>query len=70
MLSTLFWFFFFFWFFLIPFLQATEIDVVDIRKVYDLFVDVKRSTEFLQAYQADFVFSEVTEVVEQGEMKD
>lgn len=50
--------------------KATEIDVVDIRKVYDLFVDVKRSTEFLQAYQADFVFSEVTEVVEQGEMKD
>ena len=30
----------------------------DIRKVYDLFVDVKRSTEFLQSYQADFMFSE------------
>lgn len=38
--------------------KAAEIDVEDVRKVYDLFVDVKRSTEFLQAYQADFVFSE------------
>jgi RuvB-like protein 2 len=38
--------------------KATEIDVEDIRKVYDLFVDVKRSTEFLQSYQADFMFSE------------
>jgi RuvB-like protein 2 len=38
--------------------KATEIDVEDVRKVYDLFVDVKRSTEFLQAYQADFMFSD------------
>ena len=28
-------------------------------QVYTLFVDVKRSTEFLQAYQNEFVFSEL-----------
>lgn len=39
--------------------KAAEIDVEDVRKVYDLFVDVKRSTEFLQAYQSEFMFSEV-----------
>jgi len=39
--------------------RATEVDVADIKKVYSLFVDVKRSTEFLQAYQDQFVFSEV-----------
>merc|ERR1712179_621017 len=38
--------------------KATEVDVADIKRVYNLFVDVKRSTEFLQAYQAEFVFSE------------
>lgn len=39
--------------------QASEVDVEDIKKVYSLFVDVKRSTEFLQEYQNQFVFSEV-----------
>jgi RuvB-like protein 2 len=38
--------------------KATEVDKSDIKKVYNLFVDVKRSTQFLQAYQAEFVFSE------------
>jgi RuvB-like protein 2 len=38
--------------------KATEIDVEDVRKVYDLFVDVKRSTEFLHAYQQEFLFSD------------
>ena len=31
----------------------------DIRKVYSLFVDVKRSTQFLVDYQNDFMFSEL-----------
>lgn len=39
--------------------KGTEITVDDIRKVYSLFVDVKRSTDFLQAYQSEFMFSEV-----------
>merc|ERR1712071_418771 len=39
--------------------EAQEVDVQDIRKVYSLFVDVKRSTQFLMEYQQEFMFSEV-----------
>jgi len=37
--------------------KAQEVDVQDIRKVYSLFVDVKRSTQFLMEYQQEFMFS-------------
>ncbi len=33
-------------------------DVADIRRVYSLFVDVKRSTTFLREYEQEFMFSE------------
>jgi len=39
--------------------KAQEVDVQDIRKVYTLFVDVKRSAQFLLEYQQEFMFSEV-----------
>jgi RuvB-like protein 2 len=39
--------------------KGTEVSKDDIKRVYSLFVDVKRSTEFLQAYQRQFMFSEV-----------
>jgi len=39
--------------------KAQEVDVQDIRKCYSLFVDVKRSTQFLMEYQQEFMFSEV-----------
>merc|ERR1719324_1204309 len=39
--------------------KAQEVDVQDIRKGYSLFVDVKRSTQFLMEYQQEFKFSEV-----------
>merc|ERR1712190_547795 len=39
--------------------KAQEVDVQDIRKVYSLFVDVKRSTQFLIEYNQEFMFSEV-----------
>merc|ERR1711870_137880 len=48
--------------------KAQEVDVRDIRKVYSLFVDVKRSTQFLIEYQQEFMFSEVAE--DGGEQKD
>merc|ERR1711904_682873 len=38
--------------------KAQEVDVQDIRKVYSLFVDVKRSTQFLMEYQQEFMFHE------------
>jgi RuvB-like protein 2 len=37
--------------------RASEVDVDDIKKVYSLFVDVKRSTQFLMEYQNGFMFN-------------
>merc|ERR1712129_687455 len=36
--------------------KANEINVADIKRVYSLFVDVDRSVQFLNDYQAQFVF--------------
>jgi len=47
--------------------KAQEVDVQDIRKVYSLFVDVKRSTQFLMEYQQEFMFSEVAQDDEDDE---
>lgn len=38
--------------------KAAEVDKEDIRKVYNLFVDVKRSTTFLKDYEQEFMFSD------------
>jgi RuvB-like protein 2 len=39
--------------------KAGEVDVQDIKRVYSLFVDVKRSTQFLVEYQQEFMFNEL-----------
>ena len=39
--------------------KAAEVDIEDIKRVYSLFVDVKRSTQFLIEYQKDFMFNEL-----------
>lgn len=39
--------------------KGVEVEVEDIKKVYTLFVDVKRSTQFLIEYQNEFMFSEI-----------
>ena len=41
--------------------KVTEVAVEDIRKVYSLFIDVKRSTQFLQEYQSEYMFNEAAE---------
>merc|ERR1719453_208389 len=41
--------------------KGHEVSMQDIRKAYSLFVDVKRSTQFLVDYQHDFMFSELAE---------
>ena len=41
--------------------KSPEVDVEDVRRVYGLFVDVKRSSQFLQDYQSEFLFYEVDE---------
>lgn len=38
--------------------KGTEVDVEDIKKVYSLFFDQGRSTQFLKEYQQEFMFSE------------
>merc|ERR1712054_304803 len=39
--------------------KGTEVDIEDIKRVYSLFLDVKRSTQFLMEYQSEFMFNEV-----------
>jgi len=40
--------------------KAAEVDICDIKRVYSLFSDVKRSQQYLTDYQHEFMFSEVT----------
>mmetsp|Transcript_9183 Transcript_9183/g.15069 ORF Transcript_9183/g.15069 Transcript_9183/m.15069 type:complete len:468 (+) Transcript_9183:190-1593(+) len=40
--------------------KGTEVDVPDIRRVYTLFLDVKRSTQFLMEHEHEFMFSEIS----------
>lgn len=39
--------------------KGSEVSTEDIKRVYSLFVDVKRSSQFLMEYQQDFMFSEL-----------
>merc|ERR1711988_2100894 len=38
--------------------KGEKVDVADVKRVYSLFVDVKRSTQFLMEHQKDFMFHE------------
>jgi RuvB-like protein 2 len=38
--------------------KGSEVGIEDIKRVYGLFVDVKRSTQFLMEYQKDFMFND------------
>lgn len=49
--------------------KGTEVEVEDIKKTYSLFVDVKRSTEFLTEYQNEFMFSEQADDDDDEEME-
>jgi len=50
--------------------KGVEVDVNDIKRVYSLFVDVKRSTQFLMEYQAEFMFNEMNDSDEEDEDED
>ena len=39
--------------------KSAEVDVEDISKVYSMFLDVQRSTQFMVEYQEQFMFNEV-----------
>jgi RuvB-like protein 2 len=44
--------------------KAATVDMEDVARVYDLFVDVKRSTQFLLEYQREMMFSEIGQRIE------
>merc|ERR1712219_100950 len=48
--------------------KGHEVDVQDIRKVYSLFVDVKRSTQFLIEYNQEFMFHEGAPLAKDDDM--
>jgi len=39
--------------------RGTEVEIGDIKKVYSLFIDLKRSTSFLLEYQSQYMFNEI-----------
>ncbi|KAJ6242023.1 ruvb-like 2 [Anaeramoeba flamelloides] len=46
--------------------KGTKVKLNDVRRVYSLFVDVKRSSQFLKEYQKQFMFFENAEIEEKG----
>merc|ERR1712216_700562 len=39
--------------------EEEEVEMADVSKVYSLFMDVKRSTQFLVEYQSQFMYNEI-----------
>jgi len=39
--------------------RGTEVEIDDIKRVYGLFVDLKRSTSYLQEHQQEYMFNEI-----------
>ena len=50
--------------------RASAVDLEDIKRVYSLFVDVRRSTQFLMEYQKDFMFNTLTDQDEHADDSD
>ena len=38
--------------------KASEVEIEDIGRVYSMFVDVKRSTQFMMEYQDQYMYNE------------
>lgn len=49
--------------------KATVVSIQDVRRVYNLFIDVKRSTQYLIEYQREFMFSELPMEDEQEDLE-
>jgi RuvB-like protein 2 len=41
--------------------KSSQVEIEDIKRVYKLFVDVKRSTQYLMEYNKEFMFNELDE---------
>lgn len=44
--------------------KGVEVSIDDIKRVYKLFLDESRSSEFLKEYEQNFLFSEISKFVE------
>lgn len=38
--------------------KTNEVEVVDVRRAYSMFLDVKRSSDYLRDHQLEYLFSE------------
>jgi RuvB-like protein 2 len=50
--------------------KSSQVEIEDIKRVYGLFVDVKRSTQFLLEYQKEFMYNELGDDDEEEEEDD
>jgi len=50
--------------------KATEVDVEDVSRVYSLFLDEKRSVQYLKEFQNQYMFNEITDKAEKKEEED
>ncbi|CAG8441175.1 1586_t:CDS:10 [Ambispora gerdemannii] len=50
--------------------RATQVDVSDIKRVYQLFLDEKRSVEFIRQYQKQYMFNEIKKDDDEKKEKD
>jgi RuvB-like protein 2 len=41
--------------------KSQEVDIVDVRRVYSMFMDVNRSKQYLMEHQQEYLFSEVSQ---------
>lgn len=47
--------------------QGTEVTIDDISRAYTLFVDVKRSTQYLIEFQEQYMYNEVPDMGDGGD---
>lgn len=50
--------------------KSSQVEIEDIKRVYKLFVDVKRSTQYLMEYNKEFMFNELDEEGEDYTMEE
>lgn len=48
--------------------KSAKVDVEDVARAYTLFIDVKRSTEFMLEHQQQYLYNEVPEAEEDAEV--
>ncbi|GFU72303.1 ruvB-like 2 [Trichonephila clavipes] len=50
--------------------KGTEVNISDVKRVYTLFLDEARSSQYLKEYQEDFMFSELGEAEKETKAMD